>query len=764
MTNTKTFNTSQCHFQTVYIEHPLIKSESIERRDYQVNIAQSCLKGSTLVVLPTGMGKTTIALLVIAEKLSSGKILFLAPTKPLAEQHYKYLESYIINQKNSLLTGEVAPKKRLKIWNDSNIVVSTPQVIKNDLIAGRINLNDVALIIFDEAHRAVGNYSYVFIAQKHSNLVLGMTASPGSNTDQILEVCKNLKITNIELRSEYDEDVKPYVHPIAIAWVAVELPENLKLIIKELNEVLAERIAELRSFGLLKPKGKISTKELLEAQIQIQRRIKARLPKAPESLFFAAVVQSAAVKINHAIELGETQGLESLRNYFERLENDRSKGAKLLLNDPRVKKAIMLAKETEVEHPKLREVVTVVKEQLSRKKDARIIVFTHYRDTSELVMKELNQLPNIKAVRFIGQATKEKDKGLSQKEQAEIIEKFKRNECNVLVATAVGEEGLDIPQTDLVVFYEPIPSEIRTIQRRGRTGRARAGKVVILITKKTRDEAYYWSSKKKEKSMRLEIQRLRYELARAKSEEVKKAQKESKFEKPTGQLTLAKFTEEQKLKIIVDTRELNSGVARELSLLNINIASAQLETSDYIISDRIAVERKTAEDFVRSLIEGRLFSQLKLLKNTYPKAILVLEGEPLATGRKISENAILGALASIVTDFNIPIIQTKSERETALLLSSILKREFEEGRAPSIRGSKPAMSLRERQQFITEGLPNISTILAQRLLAHFGSVKAIVDAEIGELMQVEGIGKKTAEEIVTVLRAKYLSNEDEAKH
>jgi Fanconi anemia group M protein len=581
-----------------------------------------------------------------------------------------------------------------------------------------------------------------------------MTASPGSSSEEILEVCKNLKIRNVELRNEYDSDVKPYVHPIAIDWVTTELPENLKIITKELNEVLAERIEELRSFGLLKPKGRISGKELLEAQTQIQRRIRERLPRAPNSLFFAATAQSAAVKINHAIELAETQGLETLRNYFERLENDSSKGAKLLLSDPRVKKAIMIARETEIEHPKLREAVRVVKEQLAIKEDSRIIVFTHYRDTSELVMKELNQLNGLKAVRFIGQATREKDKGLSQKEQAEIIEKFKANEYNVLVATAVGEEGLDIPQTDLVVFYEPIPSEIRTIQRRGRTGRARAGKVVILITRKTRDEAYYWSSKKKEKKMRFEIQKLRYELAKR-----AKGESESRVDKTKGQLTLAEFAKEEKkkLKIIVDTREFNSEVVRELSLLNTTVIPAQLETADYIISDRTAIERKTADDFVQSLIEGRLFSQLKALKNAYPRPILVLEGELLYVGRRVSESAIFGALASITTDFNITIIQTKNGKETALLLNSILKREFEEGRVPSIRGSKPAMSLRECQQFIIESLPNVSSILAQRLLAHFGSVKAIVGAEAGELMQVEGIGEKTAEEIVNVLRAKYLS-------
>ena len=126
-----------------------------------------------------------------------------------------------------------------------------------------------------------------------------------------------------------------------------------------------------------------------------------------------------------------------------------------------------------------------------------------------MVEAALNEYTGVKAVRFVGQASKGLDKGLRQKEQVELIKKFKEGVYNTLVATSVAEEGLDIPATDLVVFYEPIPSEIRTIQRRGRTGRRRAGKVVILITRQTRDETYHYTSRAKEKRMRSELQKLR---------------------------------------------------------------------------------------------------------------------------------------------------------------------------------------------------------------------------------------------------------------
>jgi len=124
----------------------------------------------------------------------------------------------------------------------------------------------------------------------------------------------------------------------------------------------------------------------------------------------------------------------------------------------------------------------------------------------------LAQIPGIRPMRFVGQASRGEDIGLSQKEQVEILRKFREGEVNVIVATSIGEEGLDIPQVDLVVFYEPVPSEIRTIQRRGRTGRSAAGRVVMLVTRDTRDEAYFYSARRKESKMHQELDRLRKEL------------------------------------------------------------------------------------------------------------------------------------------------------------------------------------------------------------------------------------------------------------
>jgi Fanconi anemia group M protein len=756
----------------VYVEHPLIKNGTIEKRDYQVNIAKSCIEKSTLVVLPTGMGKTIIAFLVIAEKIKDGKILFLAPTKPLVEQHYNSLKKFLLENSVTIFTGEVPPRKRLELWENNRVIISTPQVIQNDIISGKISIDEVSLIVFDEAHRATGEYAYAFIAERYNGLVLGMTASPGSSADAILEVCNNLKIKCVDIRSKYDPDVREYVQDIDLNWVKVDLPDEVKKLVVLLNNVLEEKIKELRSFGLIKPRGSVSTKELLDAQKRIQSRIKAKMPKPPPSLFFAATVQAEAMKINHAIELAETQGVSSLRNYFNRLKNDRSKAAKLLIKNPAVQNAMITTFPVESEHPKVAKTMEVVGKQLDVKKDSRIIVFTHYRETSELVTNKLNSMEGVKAARFIGQASKNGDRGLRQKEQTEVIQKFKNNEYNVLVATSVGEEGLDIPETELVVFYEPIPSEIRTIQRRGRTGRKRPGKVVVLITRKTRDEAYYWSALRKEKNMRYELQHLRAELNRkiggVSSTKIKTEPSEHTENIPSmskkGQMKLFDFKGEQesnaflcnKINIVVDLREFNSNVVKELSRMDVIVVPRQLETGDYILSDRVGVERKEVNDFLSSMINGRLFQQLKNLKNGYLRPVLVLEGEGLFTIRKISQNAISGALACIVADYGIPVIQTKDEKETANLMFSIARREFEEGRTVGVRGEKGSMSLSERQQFIIEGFPNISGVLAQRLLSHFGSIKGVADADVKELIKVKGVGKKKAENIVKTLMAKYL--------
>jgi len=758
----------------VFVKHEFIKPKTIEHRSYQVSIAESALKGNTLIVLPTGMGKTVIALLVIAEvmKQRGGKILFMAPTKPLVVQHTKFLkESLNLEEKYiESFSGEVSPEKRKSKWRNAKIVVATPQVIENDILSGNIDLSEVSLMIFDEAHRTVGAYSYVFIAENYrkkrpNGLILGMTASPGSDINRIMEVCRNLDIANIEIRSKDDPDVKPYVQDIDIEWRKVELPEGFSRIINLLKQALSDRLRELKSAGALDSSSisRITKKKLLEVQEKVQRCIKeGRIGK---NTFTIATLQNEALKIYHALELLQTQGATALRRFLDRLQTEaRSKGgskaSKNLIRDPIIMEAIALAKGLEVDHPKIREVVEIVREEFKRNPDSRVIVFTNYRDTSIKVEESLRGIEGIRPVRFVGQMVRgEDDRGLSQKEQAEILEKFRKGDYNTLIATSVAEEGIDIPSTDLVIFYEPIPSEIRSIQRRGRTGRSRAGKVIILIAKNTLDEGFYWSALRKEKKMRRELESLRRRLKRRFEKggiSVSPSQKRltdymdgSGREEDLGE-------EDKGISVIADTRECRTQVVRNLSIAGVNVIPKQIEIGDYIISDKVCVERKSCRDFVESMMDGTLFRQLANLKNSYEIPVLIVEGEDLIASRNIRPSSIYGCLASIAIDYKIPVLFSRNQKETADLILAMARREQkEEKKDIPIRGGKKSMTLQERQQYIVEGLPNVSSILAKRLLKRFKTIRNIANAEEEELYSVDGIGRATAKDIFEVFNRPY---------
>ncbi len=755
------------------ISHPLIKENAIDEREYQVKIAKSCLKGNTLVVLPTGLGKTIIAILLMAEVLhrKGGKILFLAPTKPLVEQHARSVKSLMnVNPEDvAVFTGEVKKKNREERWKDAKIIISTPQVIQNDLISGNINLDGVNLVIFDEAHRAVGNYAYVYIAgeyrKKKDHLILAITASPGGKEEKIMEIIENLGIENVEIRTDDDPDVKPYIKEVKIRIIELPMPKEFKELYAKVKSLYEDIIAELRKYGLFLTIKRVSRKDILMEQ----RAVQDKISEGKSEYYQAAMLLSMAIKIDYSLEYLETQGFDAFYNYLMKIiEEGNSKGggkaARTLVRHEKfvdiVKTARTLKENIEnVENPKLNALGTLLRKKFADNPDLKVIVFTHYRETARIVEEYLKDYESIRAVRFVGQANKGEDKGLNQKQQVEIIKKFREGEYNVLIATSVAEEGLDIPATDMVVFYEPVPSEIRTIQRKGRTGRTNFGEVYILSIKGTRDIAYLWSSRNKEKKMKSEMKWLRRFLSEKISGEQREIfeEEEKREEKRVdvkGQLTLFEFENEvKKEKIHVDTREFRSEVVKILAE-NFNVVPVQLAVGDYVISDRVAIERKTTTDFLESIRDGRLFEQIKNLKSNYENAVLIIEGESLFSSG-FHDNAIYGALASILVDFNVPVIFTKNPRETAKMIQALYNREKKEKREVSLRKEKKAMTMDERQRFIVESLPNVSAKLSQRLLEHFGSVKDVINAEVGELIMVKGIGRKTAEEIHEVVNKKY---------
>jgi ERCC4-related helicase len=752
-----------------HLEHPLLKPECVEKRLFQMDLAATALKASSLVVVPTGLGKTVIALMVLLARLDKGKVLFLAPTKPLVEQHASFLRSVLKDgDMVALMTGEIASEKRTEIWSQARIVVSTPQVIENDLLSRRVDLSDVSLIIFDEAHRAVGNYAYVYIAQRYAReagdpRVLGITASPGSQSEKIGEICTNLGIEKIQTRTESDPDVAPFVHQREIEWVKVKVPEELVEIRTAIEEVLKDRIDDLNMLGVSAARidPRASKKELLGLQALLGSTA-AR--QANPAVFKGISLMAEILKLHHAVELAETQGTDALAMYFQRLHGEAlsrsgSKASRRLMEDPKLRRVMTAVTETKIEHPKLAAVQQILKEQLAAKPDSRIMVFTNYRDTASALLRFLKQNPEIKAARFVGQSSRQDDEGLSQKKQAEMLNKFRAGEFNVLIATSVGEEGIDIPSTDLVLFYEPVPSEIRSIQRKGRTGRARAGRVVVLMAKGTRDEAYYWISDRKEKTMQKQIRGLSGKAQESLAKDSMAKESIAKEFQPR-QMQITQVPERQKEeqgepgRVFVDPREREMG--KLLEGLGLEITLKNLDVGDYVLSDRLAVERKTADDFVQSIIdpERNLFRQISDLSRTYDRPVLILEGRDLYT-RQMNPASIRGALASIAVDYGVPIIPTENQEETATVIALLAARERKEGREPKVHGHKTARTLKEQQEYLISAIPSVGPAVAKNLLKHFGSIEKVMTASQEELQQVELVGPKIAERIRELVGGEY---------
>ena len=266
-----------------YVEHPLIKPGKVEDRLYQRRIVERAKKHNTLVVLPTALGKTVIAALLTAHRLHEhgGKAVFLAPTRPLARQHYeRFLEHLnLAENEMAVLTGKDPQPKRAELFKRARVVFATPQVIRNDLADGVISLGDVTLMIFDEAHRARGRYPYVELAKRYveeskNPLILALTASPGGSEEEVKRICEALFIEAIEVRTDEDEDVKPYIQPIKVRWVKVALPREYVKVRDCLKRMLDERVEKLRSMGLLDlPRSKVTKGRLIELNEELSKRI-----------------------------------------------------------------------------------------------------------------------------------------------------------------------------------------------------------------------------------------------------------------------------------------------------------------------------------------------------------------------------------------------------------------------------------------------------------------------------------------------------------
>jgi len=467
-----------------YLNRKYVQKNSIEKRDYQVNLANQAIQENCIVVLPTGLGKTAIALQVIAEYLSKGigGVLFLAPTRVLVNQHYEFLKQHLAIDDIVLITGEDPIQKRTKLWGNS-VICATPEIAKNDLDRQIVSQDQFSLVVFDEVHRTVGDYAYSGIADRfaNSNLrILGMTATLPSEKDKATELLIRLRISSVAERTEDSPDVKPYTQATNTEWINVELPPEMKAIQTLLKLALDERYDILRKNGI-----KLADQKSLSALLRIRQFVLNQNRRSAKPLF-------TAIRIHYALNILEAHGVTSFLKFCERAKIKKGVGVKDLFEiDPNFTRAIHLANDAQskgIEHSKilkLKEIIDSV--------PGKALIFTSYRDSVDVIFNKLTEM-GISAGILIG---KSGETGLKQKKQIQTVQDFRDGLFRVLVATRVGEEGLDISEVNQVIFYDNVPSSIRYVQRRGRTGRKDTGKLVVLIAKDTIDETYYWIGKRK---------------------------------------------------------------------------------------------------------------------------------------------------------------------------------------------------------------------------------------------------------------------------
>ena len=469
-----------------YVKKKYVRPDSLEARDYQTNLANHAAGENCLVVLPTGLGKTAVALQLVAEFLShnTGASLILAPTRVLVEQHCQFMLDHLTIGDVSVVTGAETPARRSKLWTQS-VVCATPEIVKNDLRRGMLSTDDFNLVVFDEVHRAVGDYAYTAIAAAfegtHTRLV-GMTATLPNESAKVNEIIRTLGAQSVEARTEKSDDVKKYVQETKTETVSLRLPDTMVEIQHLIKKSLAAKYMELKSAGI-----DTGSNKSLSALLRLRTYVLSHRKNAIKPLF-------SAIRITYSLNMFEAHGTTTFLRFCERAAKKSKVANNLMCKDQNFSKAVARARTLQkqgLEHPKIARMLEILSES-----DGKAIIFSSYRDSVEVIRDKLRDA-QISTEILIGKAG---ESGLKQKKQVETVARFRDGDYRVLVTTRVGEEGLDISAVDLVIFYDSVPSSIRYVQRRGRTGRHSAGRLVSLVTENTIDVAYHWIGRQKIKA------------------------------------------------------------------------------------------------------------------------------------------------------------------------------------------------------------------------------------------------------------------------
>ena len=483
-------------------------------RDYQYSIVARGLYHNMLVALPTGLGKTFIAAAIMLNWFRwtlDAQIVFVAPTKPLVSQQVRacFEIAGIPRSATTMLTGGTAPGLRAEEWRSKRVFFMTPQTIVNDLKTGICDPKRLVLLVVDEAHRATGGYAYVevvtFLKRFNSSFrILALTATPGASVESVQEVIDGLGISRVEIRTEESLDIRQYVHSRKIETVLFENSDEIIMVMDlfaralqpVLNKLLQMNAYWARDPMTLTPYGCNQARSKWMGS-DAGRHANYGIKGMVNSIF------SLLASLSHGIELLKFHGIGPFYHKVLAFRNDihsnGKKGSKYArqINESEPFQTMMSRVRIWINnpdflgHPKLEYLQSVVMNHFLDAGDGRgardpsstrIMVFSHYRDSAEEIARVLKRSePMIRPHVFVGQANSKGSEGMDQKKQLEVIQKFQTGVYNVLVATSIGEEGLDIGEVDLIVCYDASASPIRMLQRMGRTGRKRAGNIVVTL-------------------------------------------------------------------------------------------------------------------------------------------------------------------------------------------------------------------------------------------------------------------------------------------
>lgn len=506
-------------------------------RDYQYSIVARGLYHNMLVALPTGLGKTFIAATIMLNWFrwtTESQIVFVAPTKPLVSQQVKacFDIAGIPRSATTMLTGGISPGLRAEEWQNKRVFFMTPQTIINDLKTGICDPKRLVLLVVDEAHRATGNYAYVEVVNfvkrfNPSFRVLALTATPGASIEKVQEVIDGLGISRVEIRTEESIDIRQYVHSRKIETTLFENSDEIVMVMELFSRALQPVLNKLTPMNAYWSRDPMTLTPFGCNQARSRWMISDAGRKANMGLKgMVNTIFSLLASLSHGIELLKFHGIgpfyHKVLAFRNELHSNDKKGGKYAkqINESEPFQTMMsrvqiwINKPDFVGHPKLEYVQSVVMNHFldagegrgaSDPSSTRIMIFSHYRDSAEEIARVLKRNePMIRPHVFVGQASSKGSDGMDQKKQLDIIKQFKTGIYNTLVATSIGEEGLDIGEVDLIVCYDASASPIRMLQRMGRTGRKRAGNIIVTLMK-GKEEDNFIKAKDNYEKMQKEI-------------------------------------------------------------------------------------------------------------------------------------------------------------------------------------------------------------------------------------------------------------------